>query len=164
MSKFSEYAELQKKYMELGEKLSKAKDDFERTIPLQKLRKIYYFVDSENKIKEAKWNGKPQDLRRYNVDSVFETLEQAEKEQLKRIAIGKIERFRKECYGDWQPDWRDKEEEKYTITSNGEYLFVDKVTYDTFSQFGYFKYEKECKKALELFEIELYNWLNYEER
>lgn len=60
--------------------------------------------------------------------------------------------------------WRDKEEEKYTIASNGEYLFVDKVTYDTFSQFGYFKYEKECKKALELFEIELYNWLNYEER
>lgn len=164
MSKFSEYIKTQKMYEDLGEKLRKAKDDFEKTIPLQSLRKRYWYLNDTNSIRDSKWNGSYIDLDRYNSGNVFESNEQAEKERLKRELITKIGLFRKECYGDWQPDWRDKEEEKYTIESNGEYLFVDKVTYDTFSQFGYFKYEKECKKALELFEIELYNWLNYEER
>ena len=164
MSKFSEYVELQKKYMELGEKLSKAQDDFERTIPLQKLRKIYYFVDSENKIREAKWGGAPSDLRRYNVGSVFETLEQAEKEQLKRIVIGKIERFRKECYENWKPDWNNLEEHKYTIINDGNYFCTHKTEVDTFNMFGYFKYENECRKAIELFGADLEKWLLYGEK
>lgn len=164
MSKFSEYIEIQKMYMELGEKLSKAKADFERTIPLQKLRKRYYFVDSENKIRESEWHGTPTDLRRYNVGSVFETLEQAEKEKLKRVAIGKIERFKKECYGDWKPDWNNLEEHKYTIINDGEYFCTHKTEVDLFNMFGYFKYENECKKAIELFGADLEKWLLYGEK
>lgn len=162
MSKFKDYIELQKMYNELGEKLNKAQADFERTIPLQKLRKIYYFVDSENKIREAKWSGSPSDLRRYSVGSVFETIEEAEKEQLKRVAVGKIERFRNECNGNWQPDWNNLEEDKYTIVNDGEYFCIHETEIDMFNMFGYFKHKSDCNKAIELFFDDLEKWLNYE--
>lgn len=161
MSKFKDYIELQKMYAELGEKLNKAQADFERTIPFQKLRNAYFFVDSENKIRDSKWNGTPSDLRRYSVGNVFETIEEAEKEQLKRVAVGKIERFRKECYGNWEPDWNNLEEHKYTIINDGEFFCTHKTEVDIFNTFGYFKYENECKKAIELFGDDLEKGLLY---
>jgi len=42
--------------------------------------------------------------------------------------IADVARFRKECYGDWRPDWKDLKQEKYTIVNDGQYLCTHKTT------------------------------------
>lgn len=162
MSKFSEYIETQKMYEDLGEKLRKAQDDFEKTIPLQSLRKRYWYLNDTNSIRDSKWNGSYIDLDRYNSGNVFESDEQVEKERLKRELIAKIGLFRKECYGDWQPDWNNLEENKYTFMNDGKFLWVHKTEIDLFSIFGYFRHHDVCKQALDLFGKDIEKLMNYE--
>nr|DAV68536.1 MAG TPA: hypothetical protein [Caudoviricetes sp.] len=160
MSKFQEYIETKNRYERLEKQLKKAQDDFEKTIPFQKSKK-YWFIDSEGNIKDTNWYTDSSDLNRFNLGNTFNTKEEAEKELLRRVVVSKVGQFRRECYGDWVPDWGNDDEEKYTITSNGMYFFATQTNCDIFNIFGYFKYEKECKKALDLFSDDLYKWLNY---
>lgn len=159
MSKFKNYVETKNRYKDLGEKLKRAQKEFEKTLPFKGFDK-YYFVDSEERILESEWHFTDKDISRYNVGNVFDSVKQAEKELLKRKLVSNIAQFRRECYGDWKPDWGNNDEEKYSIESNGLCLFPKKTSRDTFNIFGYFKYENECKKALELFNDDLYKWLN----
>lgn len=162
MSKFKEYIETKQKYEDIKKELSKARVEFERTIPYKRLSEGYYYISEGNEVRESRWRGTPDQLRQYECNNVFEDLTEAQKEQLKRKVIADVARFRKECYGDWRPDWKDLKQEKYTIVNDGQYLYTHKTTIDTFSIFGYFKYENECKKAIELFGDDLEKMLNHE--
>lgn len=160
MNKFKEYIEMQNRYDKLGKQLEKAKDDFEKSIDF-KVDREYYFISENGYVKSSVWRTDFQDLDRFGVGNAFRTKGEAEKERLRRVVVSKINQFIRECYGDWTPDWGNDDEEKYTITSNGMYFFATQTSYDIFNIFGYFKYEKECKKALDLFADDLYEWLNY---
>ena len=162
MSKFKDYIEAKQKFEDAKEKVSKARVEFERTIPYKRLSQGYFYIDDGNVVKESRWRGNPEQLKQYESNNVFEDLTEAQKEQLKRKVVADVARFRKECYGEWQPDWKDLKQEKYTIVNDGEYLCTHKTTIDTFNIFGYFKYENECKKAIELFSDDLERLLNYE--
>lgn len=159
MSKLRNYIELQNEYKDLEEKLKRAQEEFEKTIPLKKCKERYYYIDDRDRILDTEWFCSVVDVKRYNCGNVFKEMKQAENELLKRNLIANIEHFRKECYGNWQPDWNDLEEHKYSIINDGNYFCTHKIEIDTFNMFGYFKYEEECRKAIELFGDDLETWL-----
>lgn len=164
MSKLKNYIELQNEYKDLGEKLKRVQEEFEKTIPLKKCKERYYYIDDRDRILDTEWFCSVVDVKRYNCGNVFKEMKQAEKELLKRNLIANIEHFRKECYGDWQPDWNNLEEDKYTFTNYDNFLWVHKVEADSFSMFGYFRHYDDCKQALVLFGKDIEKWMNYEKR
>ena len=163
MSKFKKYVETRNKYEDLGEKLKRAREEFEKSMPFKSFGK-YYFIDDRERILDTEWHCTRADISRYNTGNAFADFKQAEKELLKRNLIAGVEQFRRELYNDWQPDWANLEEHKYTFMNDGKFLWVHKTEVDLFSMFGYFRNHDDCKQALDLFGKDIEKWMNYEKR
>lgn len=161
MREYEEYINKQKEYEELGKALKKAQDDFEKTLHLKK-NEMYWFVGNEGCIKSERWSMHAVDLARFDVGNAFKTEKEAEKERLRRVAVAKINQFRRECQGDWEPDWNNLKEDKYSIVIDGDYFSIHETLMNTFNMFGYFRHESDCAKAIELFVDDLEKWLDYE--
>ena len=162
----SKIEELEKEIKELKEK----RDSIEQQIET-KVKKIediekntQYFINTFGEVEELTYfkKGEQEYWDIVKQGNVFNSKKEAVKEAKKRALKFEIEELRKERNGDWQPNWKDLKQEKYTIVNDGQYLCTHKTTIDTFSIFGYFKYENECKKAIELFGDDLEKMLNHE--
>nr|DAP80835.1 MAG TPA: hypothetical protein [Caudoviricetes sp.] len=161
MREYEEYINKQKEYEELGKALKKAQNDFEKTLPFNK-NEMYWFISSDGEVHNEQWCMDSIDLARFNACNTFRTGKEAEKERLRRIAVAKINQFRRECQGDWEPDWNNLKEDKYSITIDGDYFSIHETLMNTFNMFGYFRHESDCAKAIELFVDDLEKWLDYE--
>lgn len=162
----SKIEELEKEIKELKAK----KDSIEQQIET-KVKKIediekntQYLINTFGEVEELTYfkKGEQEYWDIVKQGNVFNSKKEAVKEAKKRALKFEIEELRKERNGDWQPNWKDLKQEKYTIVNDGQYLCTHKTTIDTFSIFGYFKYENDCKKAIELFGDDLEKMLNHE--
>lgn len=117
-----------------------------------------YFVIFENGyIVNTHWNYDDMDVKRYEQGNIFRTEKEAEKEYKKRILLTRFRQFRDKCNGDWKPDFDNFGEGKYYILFTHRKEFHAEWTgcSNHFSQFGYFKNEKDCERAIELFGDEI---------
>lgn len=94
----------------------------------------------------------------YAQGNVFKKVEDAQLERQKRELLMKFKQFRDKCNGDWKPDFKDSSKDKYIIYYDYEFLefYCSNLGgEDEFHLFGYFKNQKDCKRAIELFGDEI---------
>jgi len=89
--------------------------------------------------------------------NLFETSKEAERERDRRNLLHRIEQFRYQRQGNWEPDWNRWQQLKFCIFWNNESLIARPVdTMLGFNVFGYFKDREDCLEAIGLFGHEIY--------
>lgn len=145
--------ELEEQIRELQHELELEKQQPEIEHPLE-IDDMYYVIDGDGEIGTSWWKNDYCDRQRSSVGNIFYTKQEAEKELDKRTLLTRFRQFRDKCNGDWKPD---NNENKYYV-----YLLKDKklsVAIDrqcsSLPVFGYFKNERDCLRAIELFSDEI---------
>lgn len=121
--------------------------------PNDNSHKSYYIDDN--------WSIKERDKYALNAiyaGNIFQTKEEAEKELAKRKAIVTIKRYISDTFGVFEPDWSDKDQNKYWILYNHQ---DNKFTidwfkyYDNCSPIWYLSCQKHTREIIEKFDTEL---------
>lgn len=118
----------------------------------------YWVIDSFGDVRSILWTNDYIDTGRYNQGNSFKTKEEAEREYDKRELLTRFRQFRDKCNGDWKPDFKMHNENKYALflTGNNRNFFVDaSTTFNHFHLFGYFKDKEDAALAIELFGDEI---------
>ena len=112
-------------------------------------------MDIDGELIFDRWTGCKYDEDCFEVGNMFKTAQEAKKERDKRILLTRFRQFRDKCNGDWKPE---PDKIKYYICSKckSRRLSVSSsIFWDAFNMFGYFKSEKDCERAIELFGDEI---------
>ena len=158
--------------VDFGDKLSKVLDDikalkkkedtWEMKIPY-KYGDDYWVILDNGDIDSECWDEYETDGKRFNTGNVFPTLKTADLEKKRRNLLTRFRSFRDERNGDWKPvsgkqcktskfligySW-DSKDEQYKLKS------LELGSSDLFHQFGYFKNQEDCKRAIDLFGDEI---------
>lgn len=118
----------------------------------------YFALNHRGSIIETTWNNHCVDEERFEFGNVFRTEQEIQLEIKRRKLLTRFRAFRDECNGDWEADWTNGFEDKFFISFN---IFSDTLdmrragTVNGFYIFGYFKNEKDIKRAIELFGDEI---------
>ena len=116
----------------------------------------YYFtVSLDGDVTSALWTNHPFDTTRYSQGNAFKTKQEAEREREKRILLTRFRQFRDKCNGEWEPGTFDC---KYFIAYDSFKNVLESSwndVWDNFNTFGYFKNERDCLRAIELFGDEI---------
>ena len=132
-------------------------DTWEMKCPYDYSDKVY-ILDSEGYVYGNNWSCKAWELNVFNHGNIFLTRQAAELEAKRRNLLTRFRAFRDECNGDWEADWTNGFEDKLFISFN---IFFDTLdmrragTVNGFYIFGYFKNEKDIKRAIEIFGDEI---------
>lgn len=115
----------------------------------------YFFIDEVGSLIESRWDGLDMDKDRFSQGNIFKTQQAAELEAERRNLLTRFRAFRDECNVDWNPNWTDDGEPHFYIFYDYESgkmkTFADCNTERNFHTFGYFKYDSDCRRAIELF-------------
>lgn len=150
--------------MDKLEKLKKEREELDKRIEtLEYAERIFeegekvYYVDQFGNVNCVKWNNSVWIDGAFIQGHIFRTKQAAGLEAKRRNLLTRFIAFRDECNGYWKINWNDGEQEKYIIKCDKKRdLYV--VTYFTineFNIFGYFKDDKDAKRAIELFGDEI---------
>ena len=153
----STIAELEKEIQVLQQKLEVEKKKQEFDYPFECGEK-YWYVASVGDVKNNQWTNHNVDRMYYEQGNVFKTQEEAERERDRRILLTRFRQFRDKCNGNWKPDFKDSSKDKYIIYYDYEFraFFCSNIgREDEFHLFSYFKNQKDCKRAIELFGDEI---------
>lgn len=161
--------------------LKKEEDTWEMKIPY-KYGDDYWVILDNGDIDSECWDEYETDGKRFNTGNVFPTLIQrsswgnqawidsafiqgnvfqtgkaAELEVKRRNLLTRFRAFRDESNGNWKINWNDVDQEKYIIKCDKErdLYVVAYWTINEFNLFGYFKDDKDAKRAIELFGDEI---------
>ena len=154
-------AEMEAKLEETTEKLKEMKEEIERLegnrwkmkCPYKEGDEYYFIYD--NVIDWEYWEDTNLDTERFDAGNVFPTEAAALLEAKRRYLLTRFNAFRDECNNGWEPDWSNHDR-KWSISKNEDGPFETwAIGLDTFSLFGYFKNEEDCKKAIDLFSSEI---------
>lgn len=118
----------------------------------------YEVIFEDGRIVTSCWTNHNKDCERYEQGNVFKTREEAERERDKRALLKRFRQFRDKCNGNWKPDFKDSSKDKYIIYYDYEFraFFCSNLgREDEFHLFSYFKNQKDCKRAIELFGDEI---------
>lgn len=87
-----------------------------------------------------------------NIDFVSFPLNCVSKKQVDKLfAIGKLMNVAKRLNGDWQPDWNNKQENKYALVLTNNNREIINPDYQTVNRcFVYFKTSKLAEQAIEI--------------
>lgn len=145
----------------IGEALNKLfypkEDEWEMKCPY-KVGDKYWVIFDSGEFEKVIWNDYNIDKEVFNVGNAFPTKQAAEIEAKRRKLLTRFRAFRDECNGDWEADWTNGFEDKFFISFN---IFSDTLDMrrarivNGFYIFGYFKNEKDIKRAIELFGDEI---------
>jgi hypothetical protein len=115
---------------------------------------IYYYIDENGDYEESTWFNTGRDIARFNLNNVFLTKENAQKQADRNQLLAKIERFAVE-----NNDWRDKEEgdDTYAMCRNEEISTWGWLANTTAKVVGatYFSSEELIEKAISKFKDRL---------
>ena len=154
----STITELEEKVTELLDEIEtlKRKKKFELEYPFE-IGKECWFISSAGSLFRDSWDTALISCDRYSQGNVFKTRKEAERERDRRALLTRFRQFRDKCNGDWKPDFDNFGEGKYYILFTHRKEFHAEWTgcSNHFSQFGYFKNEKDCERAIELFGDEI---------
>ncbi|WP_298648956.1 hypothetical protein [uncultured Granulicatella sp.] len=142
------------KLKEMKAEIERLENGWEMKCPYDYSDKVY-ILDSEGYAYGYNWSCKGWDFNTFNQGNIFPTKQAAELEAERRKLLTRFRAFRDECNNGWKPDWSDHDR-KWSISKNEEGVFDTwSKGLDTFSIFGYFKNEEDCKKATGLFGDEI---------
>lgn len=155
--------ELEKEIESLKDTKTIIETQIEKSVDrLNKLKeKKKYFINVFGEVEDTKGLRTINVVCMENQGNVFDSYSDAVKESQKRLLKKTIEKFKNECNEGWKPDFVEDSNPKHCIVLHNNELSVlatFKISY--FAQFGYFKNEKDARKAIELFGdaiVELYN-------
>lgn len=115
----------------------------------------YWFIYSYGDIDSAIWFDSLEDNRRLKLGNAFPTEEAAELEAKRRYLLTRFKAFRDECNGDWKPDWSNYEHKWAIYYKEKEFTPLWSYESNSFQTFGYFKYEQDAQRAIDLFGDEI---------
>lgn len=75
----------------------------------------YYYIDEAGAVDLVGIYRKYEQKEIYIRGLAFETVEEAEQNDKERILLFKLHKWAEEHNGGWKPDWKDDDEEKYTV-------------------------------------------------
>lgn len=143
----------------IGEALNKLfypkEDDWKMKCPYD-VGDEYYYVYGDGCAHIESWENLSMEISRWHSGNIFPTKEAAELEAKRRNLLTRFRAFRDECNDDWKPDWKNAYENKLFICKVDSKLevYVSSIG-NSFATFGYFKNEKDAKRAIELFGDEI---------
>lgn len=149
---------LENRKLELLKQLKLEKQNAEIEYPKMNMLESYWSIDFNGTICRTIWLKDGFDKQRSKIGNVFLTKEEAERERDRRSLLTRFRQFRDKCNGDWKPNFKDCESDKYSIhfryRDNKFYIFNSGYN-DTFRLFGYFKNRTDCDRSIELFGDEI---------
>ena len=146
--------ELSNKRTELIKELKVEKQKLEILYPL-KMDETHYIIDTNGDVVGSWWYKDGFNKERSIVGNVFYTEQEPQKERDRLILLTRFRRFRDKCNGDWKPE---SDKIKYYICLKCKSLRLSvssSIFWDAFNMFGYFKSEKDCERAIEIFGDEI---------
>ncbi|WP_455043388.1 hypothetical protein [Granulicatella adiacens] len=147
-------ADLEAKLKEMKAEIDRLENGWELKCPYKKGHE-YWLLDSHGEPVLFNWNDCNFEKCYLKQGNTFKTKEAALLEAKRRNLLTRFRAFRDECNGDWKVDWSG-DDRKWSISKNEEGLFDAWAKgMDTFSIFGYFKNQEDCKKAINLFGKEI---------
>ena len=150
--------------IEIGERLSKILPDIE--IPEEedtwemkcpyKVGDEHYCIQSSGNVFLDYWRGIEADNSFFSQGNIFTTKQAAELESKRRNLLTRFRAFRDECNDGWKPDWSDSFNFKHYLEIIDSKVVLDSVNCaNRIATFGYFKYESDAERAIELFGDEI---------
>lgn len=119
----------------------------------------HYCIQSSGDVFLDSWKDIEADNSFFNQGNIFPTREAAELEAKRRNLLTRFRAFRDECNGDWKANWTDDREPLFYIFYDYESgkmkTFADCNAERNFHTFGYFKYDSDCRRAIDLFGDEI---------
>lgn len=149
--------ELKKKTQELQKELEIEKAKTEIECPFEE-RERYFVLCNDGRVSSDCWEDYDCELDQLSQGNIFKIKEEAENERDKRALLTRFRQFRDKCNGDWKPDWKDTDEEKYWILfkhKSSELVWSWYAYLQPFDSFGCFKNKEDAKRAIELFGDEI---------
>ena len=144
---------------ELREELEKLqKKPYEISYP-EPRTKMYYINDYTGEIHFRVLNALDSDDKHlYDIGLYFDTKEEAEQFKRERALIKKIKCWTKEQQGDWEPDWSDEKEHKYSLScfAKEKKFYIDKWNCLTqISKIPHFKSKEIAQACIDEFGDEI---------
>lgn len=117
----------------------------------------YFVIQKSGRVTSKYWTALPYHSDIFLQGNAFHSEKEAKRECKRRILLTKFRQFRDKCNGDWKPDFDNFGESKYYIIFTHRKKLHAEWTGCTnpLSQFGCFKNEKDCERAIELFGDEI---------
>lgn len=151
--------------IEIGERLSKLLPDIEISEEeeetwemkcLYKYGEYHWVVYDDGEIGGEKWVDSLEDDGRFLQGNIFQTEQAALLEAKRRNLLTRFRAFRDECNDGWKPDWSDSFNFKHYLEIIDSKVVLDSVNCaNRIATFGYFKYESDAERAIELFGDEI---------
>ena len=147
---------LENRRLELLEQLELEKAKQKIEIPF-KAGNEYFVIQKSGRVTSQYWTALPYHSDIFLQGNAFHSEKEAKRECKRRILLTKFRQFRDKCNGDWKPDFDNFGESKYYIIFTHRKKLHAEWTGCTnpLSQFGCFKNEKDCERAIELFGDEI---------
>lgn len=119
----------------------------------------YWSLCDDGYVYKESWGFIGDDEEKFEAGNAFPTQQAAQLEANRRNLLTRFRAFRDECNGDWKPNWTDDGEPHFYIFYDYESgkmkTFADCNTERNFHTFGYFKYDSDCRRAIDLFGDEI---------
>lgn len=116
----------------------------------------HYCIQSSGDVFSDSWRDIEADNRYFSQGNVFTTKQAAELESKRRGLLTRFRAFRDECNDGWKPDWSDSFNFKHYLEIIDSKVVLDSVNCaNRIATFGYFKYESDAERAIELFGDEI---------
>lgn len=148
-------ADLEAKLEEMKAEIDRLENGWETEPPFEDGDEYYYLTDV-GEINKDYWAYLYEDGERFDFGNVFKTLQEAELEAKRRNLLTRFRAFRDECNDGWKPDWSDSFNFKRYLEIIDSKVVLDSVNCaNRIATFGYFKYESDAERAIELFGDEI---------
>ena len=142
---------------ELKEELRKLqKTSYEISYPIG--YKLMWYLDDYASVTSYQYNNTAVDRVFYESGLLFDTKEEAEQFKRERALIKKIKCWAKEQQGDWEPDWSNESQYKFTVDYSGlfeELCVRDSTVAIRFNSLPYFKSEEIALACIDEFGDEI---------
>lgn len=152
--------------MDTLEKLKKKRAELDKKIeelesigqPFDRFQK-YYLLTTYGGVTKQIYDDYNIHINNVGQGNAFHTEKEAELEANRRNLLHRFKMFRDKCNEDWKPNWKDDGEGHFYIYYDYDFeemkVQTDCGTEKGFQLFGYFEYEEDCDKAIDLFGDEI---------
>lgn len=118
----------------------------------------YWYINSNGYVYLDKWCNNAYENDRRNAGNIFPTQAEAETELSKRQAITRVLKWKHDNGLDFEPDWEDGGQKKYSIyydCENEGFDWIMRYSAKHYSPIGHFKSSEDMEKCIEECEEDL---------
>ena len=152
------------------EKLKKEREELDKRIEtLEYAERMFeegdeiWSIDHFGIFQRGNWGDYEWIYSAFDQGHIFRTKEAAKLEAKRRNLLTRFRLFRDECNGEWKPDFGEKcKNSKFLIGYSWDSKYeqyklksLELGSSNLFNQFGYFKNQEDCKRAIDIFGDEI---------